>query len=224
MRKTTLIVALCAVTLGWAGAASADVEKTWIVRVGALWVDTDLDFRQTEDGSSVRLTGDAGLGFSLVGEYRVTDRLGVELGAQWSENDLELEYGGIAFCGSAFCIVTVGDSVRPLTLSVGLDIHLTPGRRADLYVGPVLGYVLYSDPTFRAMGETLRVSMDDDFAWGGVVGLDVPLGDEGWHLSGGVRYLEAGSDVTARDEEGVAGTASLDFDPVAVFVGFGYRF
>ena len=224
MRKTTLIVAICAVALGWSGAATAEVEGSWIVRFGALWVDTAVDFREAEDGSSVRLTGDAGLGFSLVGEVRVSERLGIELGAQWSENDLELELAGEMFCGSVFCTVAASDSVRPLTLSLGLDIHLTPERRADLYVGPVLGYVLYSDPTFRALGGALRVSIDDDFAWGGVVGLDVPFGDRGWHFSSSIRYLRAEADLTARDDEGDAGTASIDFDPLAVAVGFAYRF
>jgi outer membrane protein W len=224
MRKTTMIVALCAVALGWTSAAIADVEKTWIVRVGALWVDTDLDFRQADDGASVRLTGDAGFGFSLVGEYRVNDRLGVELGAQWSENDLELQLGGDMFCGSTFCTVTASDSVRPLTLSLGLDAHLTPERRADLYIGPMLAYVLYTDPTFSVLDGTLRVSIDDELAWGAVVGLDVPFGDRGWHFSSSVRYLEAEADATARDDEGEAGAASLDFDPLTVAVGFGYRF
>lgn len=224
MRKTTLIAALCAVALGWTSAAIADVEKTWIVRVGALWVDTELDFRQDDDGASIRLTGDAGFGFSLVGEYRVSDRLGVELGAQWSENDLELRLTGETFCGSTFCTVTASDSTRPLTLGLGLDIHLSPGRRADLYVGPVLAYVLYSDPTFRALGETLRASIDNELAWGGVVGLDVPFGNRGWHFSSSIRYLQAEADVTARDDEGEAGAASLDFDPLAVAIGFGYRF
>ncbi len=150
--------------------------------------------------------------------------MGVELGAQWSENDLELRLAGEMFCGATFCTLTDSDSARPLTLSLGLDVHLTPGRRADLYLGPVLAYVLYSDPTFRALDETLRVSIDDDFAWGGVVGLDVPFGDRGWHFSGSIRYLRAEADATARDDEGEAGTASLDFDPLAVAVGFGYRF
>lgn len=223
MRKTTLIVALCTVALGWTGAASADVEKTWILRAGALWVDTDLDFRQADDGASVRLTGDAGFGFSLVGEYRANDRLGLELGAQWSENDVELRLAGEMFCGSTLCTVTASDSVQPLTLSVGLDIHLTPGKRADLYVGPLVAYVRYTDLTFRALGEALRVSFDDEYAWGGVVGLDVPMGDRGWHFSGSIRYLQAEADVSARDDEGDAGTASLDFNPVTLAVGFGYR-
>ena len=222
MRKTTLIVALCAATLAWAGAAAAEVEQTWIIRVGALRVDADPDFRLQQDG--VRLTGDAGYGFSLAGEYRVSDRLGVELSGQWSEFDLELELGGGMFCGSTFCRVSATDSVRPLTLGLGLDVHLTPGRRADLYVGPVLAYVLYSDPTFRFLDGTVRGSIDDDLAWGGVVGLDLPFGDPGWHFSGSVRYLRAEADATARDDEGDTDTASLDFDQLAVIVGFGYRF
>lgn len=223
MRRTTLIVAFCAATLGWtSAAAAAEVEQTWIIRVGALRVDADPDFRLVEDG--VHLTGDPGYGFSLSGEYRATDRLGVELGAQWSEYDLELMLGVGMFCDSAFCTVGATDSVTPLTLSLGLDVHLTPGRRADLYVGPVLAYVLYSDPTFRFPIGTVRGSLDDDLAWGGVVGLDVPFGDRGWHFSGSVRYLRAEADATARDEEGDTDTASLDLDQLAVVVGFGYRF
>ena len=224
MRKTTPIVVLWAVALAWTGVAMADVEGTWMVRVGVAWVDTDLDFRQADEGMEVGLVGDAGLGFSIVGERRVSDRLGFEVGARWNEHDLELQLGGVAFCGSTFCLVTASDSVRPITLSFGLDVHLTPGRRADLYVGPVLAYVLNTDPTFQVLDETLRVSMDDNLAWGAVVGLDVPFGDRGWHFCGSVRYLESEADAIARDDEGEAGTASLDFNPLAVAVGFGYRF
>lgn len=224
MRKTTLIAAFSALALGSAGAAIADVEKTSIVRVGALWVETGLDYREADDDGSIRVAGDAGPGFSLVGERRLNDRLGVELGAQWSESDLELTLNGEMFCGSTFCALTASDSVRSLTLSLGLDIHLTPERKADLYVGPVLAWVRYSDPTFRFQEETLRGSIDDELAWGGVVGLDVPFGDRGWHLSGSLRYLRAEPDATAQDDEGPAGQASLDFDPIAVAVGVGYRF
>jgi hypothetical protein len=53
-----------------------------------------------------------------------------------------------------------------------------------VYIGPVMAYVLYTDPTFRVLDETLGVSIDDDFAWGGVVGLDVPFGDPVAALAG----------------------------------------
>jgi len=224
MRKTTLIVALCVMAFSSTSVATGAEEKAKTVRVGLLWVDNNLDFRQAEDGTSVGLTGDAGFGLGLAVEYPANERVGVELGAQWSENDLQLELRGEMFCGSAFCAVTATDSVRPLTLSLGLNFHLTPERGADLYVGPVLGYVLYPDADFRAMGEAVEVSIDDDLAWGGVIGLDVPFGDRGWQFSASIRYLQANADATGRDDEGEAGRASIDLDPLTVAVGVGYRF
>ena len=46
-----------AVALGWTSAATAQVERTWIVRVGALWVETGLDYPAARFGIDGRIHG-----------------------------------------------------------------------------------------------------------------------------------------------------------------------
>jgi outer membrane protein W len=148
----------------------------------------------------------------------MSDRLGWELGLTRSQNDVGLRIVGPGR-GNVF-----GDSDRmtPFTLTFGPDIHLTPESRMDLYFGPVVAYVLYNDVAFELQGEWADVALDDNFAWGGLLGLDYPFGDQGWYLCGSVRYLDADADATLQADP--TETLSLAVDPLMVAVGFGYRF
>ncbi len=197
---------------------AATTDGSWQLRVAAPWVESGLDFRHAEDQVKINLVGEAGYGLGLALERRTSDRLGWELGLTWSRNEVDLWIRGPGR-GNLF-----GDSdlMTPLTLTFGPDIHLTPRSRADLYFGPVVAYVLYDDVSFELQGKWAEVAVDDDFAWGGLLGLDYPFGDQGWYFCGSVRYLEASADATLQADP--AETLSLAVDPLMVAVGFGYRF
>ena len=109
----------------------------------------------------------------------------------------------------------VGDvTFTPMT--VGVNFHLTPRSKLDLFVAPVVGYVLYGD--LDLSGD--KISMEDDFTYGVTVGLDIPLGGGRWVFNGALRYLSA---ETKPDEPGFEGE-SLDVSPVVFQVAAGYRF
>lgn len=195
---------------------AADSEPTWTIRLDLSWVDPSGDFVTTSvSGATVGTSFDTGFGGGLRGEYQFSPRLGVELGVL-SASSVDITSG--VFGGTIASGLEVS-SFTPFT--VGLNVHLTPDRPFDLYVGPLLAFVSYSDMDIRATigtGSTSE-SVDNDVGWGAIIGLDVPLGKGGWLIQANFRYIET-------DMKGSGGAISINsqFDPVIFSVGFGYRF
>ena len=195
-------------------------EDGWQLRFGGVWIDPDVSFSDVDsDGDRVNAGADSEIGFGLALERRFSPRLGLELGALYAAPDLTLD-ANLAN-GARFNVV---DSVSFTAITAGLNIHLTPDKAVDLYVGPLLGYALFGDVGFRvqAAGQTLTsdFSSADDFALGAQIGADIPFGDGPWSLNLAARYLDASLEVT--DDEGEK--TDLGFDPLVLSVGFGYRF
>ena len=199
--------------------ATAQDDK-WRLRVGGAWVDPGVNFTDVDsDGDRVAVGADGAIGFSLALERQFSRRLGIELGALFAEPDLTLAAdlaGGSQVSGSG--------GIRFTAVTVGLNIHLTPDKAVDLYVGPLLVYTTYSDVGFRVEvdGQTLAadLSSNDDFAFGAQIGADIPFGDGPWSLNLAARYIDTSLGVT--DDESVV--SELEFDPLILSVGFGYRF
>jgi hypothetical protein len=133
--------------------------------------------------------------------------------------------------------LTIESSLRMTPVLAGLNIHLTPGRRADLYLGPVVGLVRYDDIEIEFRGDFLggevipvqRVETEDGFAWGARLGVDVPIGRRGAFFTASATYLKAEVEVDGFDDpegEDVEdfGSSSFDLDPFLTQIGFGYRF
>lgn len=205
------IVALAAVAIS-APAWAAEDDATWRVGLELAWVDPSGDFSTTTvTGNTVTASYDAGFGVGMRGEYKFARQYGVELSALGA-GSVELSAG------------TAGSYVKASTAApvmVGFNFHLTPDRPVDFYVGPMLGLVRYSDVEYRASvgAMSTTVSVDDDFAWGAIAGLEVPIGDRRWRMQGSLRYI----DTDIRDSGGPISIDS-EFDPLIFSVGFGYRF
>ncbi len=200
-------------------AAAGAQDEGWHFRFGGVWVDPDVNFTDVDsDGDRVAVGASGEIGFSLALERRFNRRLGVELGVLWAEPDLNLdvEVAGVP--------VRVSDVVGFTAITAGLNIHLTPDKPVDLYVAPLLVYTSYGDLrfVFQAGGQTLEASFrsDDDYAFGAQVGADVAFGESPWSLALAARYLDTSLSVV--DEDGVF--TELNFDPLILSVGFGYRF
>jgi len=179
---------------------------------------TGVAAQATAEGGSDTAFG-AGLGL----EYRASRRLGVEVSLLTTElKDKET----FDFFGEE--TLTVESSLRMTPVLAKLNLHLTPDSKADLYLGPVVGRVVYDDFKIevRSEGESARGSIGtkDDWAWGAHVGVDVPVGDRGAFFTAGVTWLktEVGIEVDPEDEE--EGDVSSDLDPLVAQIGFGYRF
>ena len=208
-----------AVAVGWFLVAflvgvvpAAAQEEGWTVRLSGVGMAT------TGEGS------DTGYGIGAAVEYRLSERLGVEIGVVTAELETEPDLVIITF-GDELSIVPIEleSSVRLTPLLARLNVHLTPGRRADLYVSPVLGWVKVSDDVLRLRSfgseHEVPLDIDDEMAWGAAVGLDVPLGGRGSLLSVSATWLRLTLDSEFFGEE-----QSSDLDPLTVTAGYGFRF
>ena len=202
-------------------AAPADAQDDrWQLRVGAVWVDPDVDFRIVNDENDrFRAGADSAVGLGVALERRLSPRVGFELGALAAEPDLTLDADltdGLHF--------RVSDGVRMTALTAGLNVHLTPDKPVDLYAGPLLGYVRFGDAGFRVQvgGQTQAEDFrsGEDFAFGAQIGADIAFGNSPWSINLAAKYLDASLEVT--DDEG--DRTDLGFDPLILSAGFGYRF
>ncbi len=179
---------------------------------------TGVAAQATGDGSSDTSFG-AGLGL----EYRASRRLGVEFSILTTELEDEETFD---FFGEE---TTIEESLRMTPVLAKLNLHLTPDRKADLYLGPVVGRMVYDDFEIevRSAGESARgrIGTKDDWAWGAHVGVDVPVGDRGAFFTAGVMWLKTEVEIeTDPEDEEEEGDVSFDLDPLVAQVGFGYRF
>jgi len=205
----TLLLALAAS----AAAPAAAGDDSWRLKVSGV------SAQSTAGGGS-----DSSLGGALALEYRATPRIGVELGGLRTEFEKEASV-------QLFTTDFVSElDFRMTPILARLNVHLTPGRRADLYVGPVAGYVLMSDVSHRYRPGPLVddipfvMPAEDRFAWGAHAGLDVQLGRGSSYLTAGATYLDLPLEVRVPDSIGPDGRFSGDFDPLVVHLGYGYRF
>ncbi|MEM7586347.1 MAG: outer membrane beta-barrel protein [Acidobacteriota bacterium] len=219
-RNTGFCVAL--LTLIWLTmptTASAEGEG-WQLRIGGVWVDPDVSFIDIDtDGDRVEAGTDGGFGFGAALEKRFSSRLGLEVGVLFAEPDVTLfaDLGpGLQFFAS--------DSVSFTAATLGLNVHLTPDRAVDLYLGPLVSYVQYGDIGFLAQagGTTLaqEFSTRDDFTLGAQVGADFRLGERPWTLNLAAKWIDTSLEVTSEDGE----VTDLGFEPIILGFGVGYRF
>lgn len=188
---------------------------------------SDPGWRLKLTGASVQSTGGGGFNSSIGGglglEYRASEHFGFEIGAVSSQINDELGFG--LFGDDDF---TIESSLRITPLLARLNFHLTPGHKADLYLGPVAGWVRYGDINVRVRvpgeGSILadHVTNKDGFAAGAHIGLDVPFGSRGFFFTSDATYLKA--TVKPDAKSAAAGALDFDLDPVIVQVGLGYRF
>ncbi len=193
-------------------------ENHWRLRFNLSWVDPTGNSVSTSIGhGNIHVGIGAGAGAGLQAEYRLSPRLGIELGVLAAAN---FEVTSRISHGSAGS----GISLNGFTpFSLGLNFHLTPEHALDFYAGPQLALVTYgNDQTWwdwdLSSGGN-RASTGSDWAWGLTVGLDIPLGKRGWLFNTNLRYIET-------DVEQSRGNVRFDgeFDPVIFSVGFGYAF
>ncbi|MGB3562702.1 MAG: OmpW family outer membrane protein [Thermoanaerobaculia bacterium] len=205
------IVMLALVTSPVAGA-----ENGWRLRVNGYWVDPDGRSTEVEsDGVRILTDASSSFGFGVAAEYRFSRRLGTEFGLLGA-TAVDFEVRQQLPAGP---VITFIDTTTFVPYFAGVNVHLTPGKKSDVYVGALLAYVTYTDLRITAPPGSVRVGLDSDIAPGVLLGLDVPVKDRGWFFNASIRYMVADFSTT------LAGTReSVDFDPLIVGLGFGYRF
>lgn len=201
-------------------------KGSWTVRGFGAWIDTE-GFEESGHSlhpfpvfSSALTIGDGnGVGLSL--EYRITRRIGVEAFALEGELDGEFR---LVFTDPPNPEQRVTQGVETDLYGLGVNLHLTPGRRVDLYVGPVVAEIRYDDFSgFINCGHPLtRCTFDfkfaDDTALGVTLGADVTLGDtDRWALSVTLRQLWS-------DPQEGPDRREIEMNPLIATAGVAFRF
>lgn len=216
-RVNGALVALLALGLAWPAAPAAAAAETapgWRLRFSVASIDFDSNL---SGGSGYGI--DVGAAVGINGEYRFNRRFGLDLGG--------FAGGGVDVAGHRSWIgwaeTDVYDTMSVSGLTAGLDIHLTPDSRVDLYLCPMVAMLQFGGLVFVAGPHRLRtaVAFDEDLAVGASLGLDVPLGDRrNWSFNASLTHLDStlngGDHGDLRIEE--------DYDATLFGLGFGYRF
>ncbi len=193
-----------------AAAALSAQEDRWLVRAVGGWNTYGGPLQISESDGDISVGFDDSYELGLETEYRFSRRFGVELAVHQSRPTLsvftELQGGFSSSSGEV--------GFTPVTM--GLDVHVTPGRRADLALTPMVGYAFFGDLRFGAD----RFSAEDTFVWGAAAALDLAIGKGPWTLSFALRYLVADYRVTGDEAE----VTSIEISPWTSTLGVGYRF
>jgi outer membrane protein W len=205
-------------------------EPGWSLRLNATWTDpneTSVDDSLPEAWIETS-TGET-FGLALSTEYRFSERLGLELGAQ-AGYQVKVDYDAREKLSGGI----IGDPLDPhpsddmrfTVVDVALNIYLFSGG-VDFYIGPVLGLIAYQDTVVRTGSEEtpVTISNDGDVAYGAVVGLDIPFTDSPWFVTSSLKYLVSSYDasIPALGTSGPIDT-EIDFDPWIWRLGLGYKF
>ena len=195
--------------------ASAE-DNRWQIRFAVVSMDpSGASVTVPENGESISYNSRSGTGLGMDLEYRASKRLGIDFGVFSASSEIEVEVGYQPFTVSAS-----GD-LKITPICAALNVHLTPDSRFDLYIGPLLAYVRYGSFKLTAgPGLFETFTTEDDFGFGGVVGLDIGLGSGQWSLNAAVRYIDTTLEATSSD----GGPGTTDIDPTIYSLGVGVKF
>lgn len=162
-------------------------------------------------------------GFCLDYEHRFPGRFGLGLTLMRANHDVHATGSGsgrIVDDATGIVLINISEDfsatadVDMTPLLVGANYHFAKGGNADVYAGPFLGWVMFGD--FVLQGE--RTSIEDEFAYGATLGVDLPFGGGQAAFSAALRYMVAAAVPNEPDPQ------ALDIDPFILVFGIGYQF
>ena len=231
-----LVLLVCVVAGGgsiWAAGRDNVVRFgiVWISPTGGLttngfFVEPVDDETRIEFQGDLTLEPDDAFGAAISYERRLTDLIGVEIGFFGAKHDLSGRLAGVLqLIRNVDNVVLdevafdetdrIGDiMVTPWT--AGVNFHVAPAERVDVYLGPYLAYVLYGDLDIE--GETIPI--DGQFTFGVVAGIDLPFQGSRWMFNASGRYLQT----QAQPSESGPDAMALDVDPYVLQAGIAFRF
>ena len=215
-----LLAVACATAalFAFAPRAVAQTEEGWRIRFYAAAIDMESD-SASRPASEFGFDMEAGAGLGVHAEYRFSRRLGLDLGVLGGAavNVASADsWPGVRHWGATQEALTI------TPLSAGVDIHLMPESRLDLYVCPMVALVRYGGfaPRSSGTGTWADWRLDEDLALGAALGLGVPFGRQKWSFEANLAYLDSSLEGSSADR----GRFSANYDSTILGLGFGYRF
>ena len=200
-RVKTALLAGMALSMGFAGTATAFEPGDWLIRVGASYVNPASD---NHDTLSVESATSATINFS----YMMTDVWALELLAAYPfKHDLELHDG------------TKAGSTKQLPPTLSLQYHFMPTEQFQPYVGVGINYTnFFSEKTQGAL-EGTDLSLGDSWGLAGQIGFDVMFNDD-WFFNLDIRYIDVETKATLDG----ASLGKVEVDPWIFGGHIGFRF
>ena len=159
---------------------------------------------------------DNSFGVDLSYERRLSDVVGLQFGAGWTDYDINAKGPDIDEKVA---------SVSVIPLYAGMLFHpLGRGKTIDWYIGPQIAYMNYGDVDAEDDGGKAPVS--DDFTWAMRTGVDVLFGEGKIGLNFDIQYYQTSAVNALKyfDSNGDYRTKSLVINPYNVNVGVVFRF
>ncbi|MEM9293763.1 MAG: outer membrane beta-barrel protein [Acidobacteriota bacterium] len=156
-----------------------------------------------------------GTGFGASLEYLLTRRVGIEGGI------LLLPFDSMFTLDLNDAWGMQNQDVDWTAFTAGVNFHLTPDARGDVYVGPFLAFGSYDDTTYNVLGETYNLDFDGGTDFGLQLGYDYPFSEGSpLHFHAGARYLPSSS----VEVKGALQDFEIDVDPTILSLGLTYKF
>jgi outer membrane protein OmpA-like peptidoglycan-associated protein/outer membrane protein W len=181
-------------------------EGEWIVRAGAGIGDPGAD-NKLSDGTKVELLDDT----QFVGDltWKFKPHWGVEFfGSSPFKNEFRARSGGA---------VLANGSVEYIPWTLSLQYHFLPESPFRPYVGigPTYGWIMGDEPP--------DIDFDNDWGFGGGVGVDLGYPESHWIVNAAVKYISIGFEYDGPTGDPYNGD-TLDIDPLIYSLSVGYRF
>ena len=165
---------------------------------GAAYVAPLSDSSLTGVASSVEASTE--YGWELGGEWKPSNRFGLELAYLDAKHDVEAD-GAV-----------IGDiRLRPLTFTA--NFHLVNRSAFNWYVGPTVAYIDWSDVSLGGGG---NLAVDSETTYGISTGVDIGFGDT-VALQLGLRWLDASVESPVLPND-------VSVDPLFTRIGVAFRF
>ena len=182
---------------------------TWLVGFKALNLNPDVK-SETSIGGKANVADDTVSELDI--RYFLTDKIALETILGYTKHK-------VTATGTQLGDVNLG-STKVLPPTITLQYHFTGGPRFLPYVGAGLNYTVFfdSDP-----GDTLDVNYKNDFGFALNFGFDYVVSDKSYFNVDIKKYALSTKTVINAGNAGTA-TALVDLDPLAISIGFGWRF
>lgn len=212
---TLMILMAFAAVSSFPATAKAEEASRWTLKAGFALVDTSAPFAiDKPSGGQVHAGGNAELGVNIAVEYRLSDRIGLELATVYAKSpDVDDTVNGNND--------EIGEGPSFFPLVAGANIHLVNSDSVDVYVGPRIAFVQFGDFDLNIDGQNTAFDVDDEFAWGATAGINYQIGEGHWSLLAEVTYLDVDMEITQR---GSNNSYESGFDPLVVNLGASYHF
>jgi len=201
---------------------------SWTLRPFVGKLDTDDTVRQGWEGGNIRRNWllDGGEAVGAQAEVKFREWLGLGFGLMLHRHELHFMFD------SPTAWLMDDDDLDGYTAFVGPLFHLTPQRRVDVFLGPLVAYTdwqsvdldIGTDPGDARFSSRVSPSFDSELTFGFQVGVDIPFGESRWGLYTGLMYFEADAEADDDPDFPFPDAFTLGVDPLSLNLGFSFDF